>query len=400
MENNEAVRILVVEDDAAQRETVIHLLRRHPEYQVSAAEDAQQALACAEASAPSLVLSDFYMPDMDGVDLCKVMKSRHEMSHMMFILMTASLKVEDKIRGFDGGADDFVTKPIHPGELLSRVRASLRIKGMRDRLEDDRKALAELNKMLTQSYSGVLTLLVQLMGLRIPNSTVRAERAERMARWIGERLGLDEMALHDLEVAARLHEIGKVGFHDDVLTKDPGTLTDEERKTSENFSTYGERLIADIPKLRNVGILIRHQLENYDGSGYPDKLRNQQIPTGSCILRLVNVIEQCGGGSERDAQSLLESICRVRGTVLDPLVVQLAEEYVRVIEDPSWLDGKRQVSILELEQGMVLAHDIVTGNGTKLLTKDSILSANAIERIQNHHHFDPVVNCIYVRQSA
>ena len=396
---SESVPVLLVEDDESQRQFITHLLKRDASLNVLTAQDGEAALVVARQTPPAVVLSDFYMTGMSGIDLCREFKSDDVLRESMFILITASNVVEDRVLGLDSGADDFVTKPVHPDELLSRVRASLRIKGMRDELKEDKKSLAELNKSLQEGYSGVLQLLVRLIGMRIPNATARAERAEKMARWIGERVEMEPNELEALGTAAMLHEIGKIGFPDELLKKGPEILTEGERNEIGSFPTFGERIVAGIPKLKTVARLLRHQLENYDGTGYPDKLMNRQIPEGARILRAINLVEQYSARNDNAAELLLNTVLRLRGTVLDPIVVQFTEEYLRVVENPSWLDDKLQVNILDLKPGMVLAHDLTTGGGTKLLPKDTTITLSQIDRILSLQHFDPVINGIYVRKA-
>jgi response regulator RpfG family c-di-GMP phosphodiesterase len=314
----------------------------------------------------------------------------------MFILITASSAVQDRVRGLESGAADFVIKPAHPDELLARVRASLRMKLMRDELKADKQALADLNTSLQESYEGVLRLLVRLMEMRIPNAKMRAERAERICRWIGERLEMSPVELEELGTAARLHEIGKVGISEGLLSRQTENLTQEDRLEIETFPMLGEQLIDGIPRLKKVGQLIRHQLENYDGTGYPDKLMRQQIPLGSQILRVVNLLEYQRSAGETPQEETSSILLHLRGTILTPVIAQLAFEYIHVVEDPSWLEGKRQVTVFDLKAGMVLSHDLTTGSGTKLLPKDSVITAGHIEKILSHHHVDPVINGVYI----
>ena len=396
---SEQTRVLVVDDEESQRLILSEVLSTEPSYDVITAEDGAQALRIAGEKPPAIMISDIYMPGIDGIELCKIVKSDPRLRETMFILLTGSVDIKDKVRGFDSGADDYVTRPVHADELLSRVRASLRIRAMRDEMLEDRKALAELNHILEESYSGVLQLLIHLIGLRIPNASARAERAEQMALWIGAKMELNGSVLQALGTAAKLHEIGKISFPDGLLGKESPELTEDERNEVGSFPSLGHLILGEIPKLKDASMLIRHQLENYDGSGYPDRLMNQQIPLGSRILRVVNLVEALPVAKGFSQQDQIDAVRRAKGTVLDPRIVQLAEEYIQVVEDPSWMEGKRQVNILELQGGMVLAHDLVTGTGTKLLPKDCTIGLTHIEKILAHHHFDPIVNSIYVYSS-
>jgi putative two-component system response regulator len=387
---------MVVEDDEAQRTAVAAVLQMERSFDVATAEDGEEALKLMRQQPPAVVVSDIYMPRLDGVELCRLVKSDMRLQEVMFILLTSSGDLADKVRGFENGADDYVTKPVHADELIARVRSSIRIKAMRDELKEDQKALAELNRTLEESYAGVLHLLVQLLGLRIPNATSRAERSEAMATWIGERLGMEGAALHVLATAAKLHEIGKISLPERLLKKEPGEWNEEERREARSFATFGYLMLSSFPKLKDVGLLIRHQLENFDGTGYPDKLLHQQIPLGSRVLRVINFVYLYPVTKARSRDQQVDSLRKARGTNLDPRIVQLAEEYLQVVEDRTWLEGKRQVGVFELQAGMILAHDLTTGGGMKLLSRDATVTLGQIERILSHHQVDPIVNSVYI----
>lgn len=151
---------------------------------------------------------------------------------------------------------------------------------------------------------------------------------------------------------------------------------------------------------QDVATLIRHQNENHDGTGYPDRLTESRIPIGSRILRAINeagnLMEIHRGRPELVSERLMDSI----GTRLDPKIGLLVEEYLRVVADPSWNEGKRRVALEELQEGMVIAGDLITGRGTMLLSKDSALTHSQIERLSSLSHFDPIIQEIYVYDSA
>ncbi|HXG00238.1 MAG TPA: HD domain-containing phosphohydrolase, partial [Bacteroidota bacterium] len=192
------------------------------------------------------------------------------------------------------------------------------------------------------------------------------------------------------------HEIGKVNLPDDLLKKPFAQLNEHERNAMSHFPVMGQLTLNGIPRLRPVGKFIRHQMENFDGTGYPDHLMKDQIPLESRILRAINVVEVESTRQELTVEQLTATLARLRGTVLDPHVVQLIIEYLEVIENPSWREGKRQVSVYDLKVGMVIAHDLTTGSGTKLLSEKSKISVSILERILAHHQYDPILNNIYV----
>ncbi len=121
----------------------------------------------------------------------------------------------------------------------------------------------------------------------------------------------------------------------------------------------------------------------------------EEIPVGARVLRAINFIEH-NSDKFQTKDSLLNALKKVRGSILDPVITQLVEEFFLVVEEKDWLIGKRAVGVNDLIPGMKLAADLSTGSGTKLLTKDTVMSLHHIERIISHHQFDPIVASIYI----
>lgn len=139
-------RLLVVDDDPAIRALVSSAMKKAG-YEVTTANDGQAALAAAKTSVPDLILSDWMMPLLDGVGLCKAVKSDPDLSGIFFILLTAKTTTQDKVLGLETGADDYLTKPFQGQELVAKVRASLRIKRLQDALADRNRQLQDLNAL-------------------------------------------------------------------------------------------------------------------------------------------------------------------------------------------------------------------------------------------------------------
>ncbi|HTY09886.1 MAG TPA: HD domain-containing phosphohydrolase [Bacteroidota bacterium] len=396
MELSEKVRVLLVEDDPIQLKIASHLLGKKGLYDVITAGDAAEAFAAAKERKPALVISDFYLPGGDGLSLCQKIKGDQQLRSTMFMLLTAQSDLDQKIKALETGADDFISKPYNESEFLSRVQVLLRIKKLQDELQQDRDQLQEANKTLQGHFAGIVDLLAKFITLRVPNASLNAEKGARMARWMGERLHLEERDLHELELAARLHEIGKITIPDPLFKRHPDQLTDEEWRRFLEFPLLGETLLHGIPEMEEIAKLVRHQLENYDGSGFPDKLMGNEIHLSCRILRAVNYLEHATRADVTSAENQFDHLSKAKGTSLDPHIAQLLREYLQVTREPSWLEGKEEISILDLREGMVIASDICTGNGTKLLPRETKITRPFIERILAQHHFDPIINNIYV----
>ncbi len=388
--------ILLVDDEPSALELLGAALDREDAYHVVLAATVDEAQRMAELHTPSLAIIDVNLAGENGLDFCLWMRRHAILRDALIMMLTGASLTEQKLRGFEAGADEYITKPFNPPELLSKVRALMRIKGMQDELKNDREELARLNDALGSTLDAVTALLVNLINLRVPNAAARSIAAAAFARWIGERLELSPEAQRTLDLAAKLHEIGKVIMTDDVLGKSRSAWTEDDRITLSQFPLFGQMIVGNVPQLGEVGRVLRHQMENYDGTGHPDHRMREEIPLSSRILRIINAVQEERAEGRETLAEVLECLRRGRGTFFDPHLLVVSEEYLNVIERPSWAEGKRQVSVAQLEEGMVIAADLQTSSGIKLLPADSRLTRGMIERIQARHQVDPIINWVYV----
>jgi len=389
------VKILVVDDEKEFLISLEEVLTEELGAQILTAENAADAMEIAEEEYPTLIICDYYMPGEDGFSFCKKIKSHKELGYIPFIILTSASELNNLVRGLDTGADDYITKPFQVEELLSRVRAHIRVGQLKQELKKDKLELERLNKELEEGLFGAIDLLTQLIGLRVPNATARARRAAALAEWMGSRLNLDDEKFQYTSIAARLHEIGKIQMNDELLKKEPHTFDETDKKKIGQFPVFGNLIVSTIPQLRKVALYLRYQMENYDGTGYPDRLLREEIPLPARILRGINVVEELAARPEITTEQMVSAIQKMRSTVLDPRISQMLVEYLQRVQSDHWQDNKQEVGLFELQEGMIIAEDICTGSGVKLLNKDTKITIPIIERLLSHNNVDPILNTIY-----
>jgi hypothetical protein len=142
--------------------------------------------------------------------------------------------------------------------------------------------------------------------------------------------------------------------------------------------------------------MLRHQMENYDGTGNPDRLMKTEIPLTARILRVVNLLEELAMEGVTAPADVAERLRSAAGTLVEPRLAQLAAEYLLVVCTAGWMQGKVLVGVQDLAEGMVLAADIYAVSGMKLMSRDSRLTRSQVEYLRAHQHTDPVVHGIYV----
>jgi putative two-component system response regulator len=267
-------RILIVDDESAARAALDLLLRREG-FEVRTASDGAAALAECAAFRPDLILLDILMPGIDGFEVCRRIKATPETRLTPVVLITGLSETEDRIKGINAGADDFLSKPIDFNELLARTRSLLRLKQYTDELEN---------------AEAVLFTLAHAIEARDPYTRGHCERLAEMSARLGKQLGIAEDGIKALRRAGIVHDIGKVAVPDSILLK-PGPLTPKETIVMRKHSVVGERICAPLKTFHLVLPIIRHHHEKYDGSGYPDALRGDEIPLAARILQLADVYD-------------------------------------------------------------------------------------------------------------
>jgi putative two-component system response regulator len=191
------------------------------------------------------------------------------------VLVTALSATEDRIRGLEAGADDFLIKPVDRSELLARVRSLLSLKAFTDELEQAEAVLFSL----AQSIEG-----------KDPYTEGHCQRLSDYSAYLGERMGLPLEQITALRRAGVVHDIGKIAVPDAILLK-PAKLTIEEFKVMQQHPLVGERICGPLKSFRLVLPIIRHHHEKLNGSGYPDGLKGDQIPLTARVLQVVDVFD-------------------------------------------------------------------------------------------------------------
>ena len=267
-------RILVVDDHADNAQLMAHLLRSRG-YHVEVANSAEEAQPLLRAHAPDLILLDIIMPGRSGYELCLDLKSDPVTRLIPIVMITGLTDREDKIRGIEAGADDFLNKPLFPEELFARVKSLLKLKEFTDELE---------------SAEDVLCTLGLSVEARDPYTEGHCERLAHFAQALGEHLGLSDESVVALRRGGFLHDLGKITVPDEILKKG-SDLTATEWEVMKQHPITGETICRPLKSLREVLPIIRNHHEHWNGSGYPDGLRGEQIPLLARILQTVDVYD-------------------------------------------------------------------------------------------------------------
>ena len=265
--------ILIADDDDPSARYLMRLLA-HDGYRVSIVTTAPAALAACAISAPDLIVIDL-VAHGDGFTVCRSLKEHPATRLIPVVIVTTPSDRADKLQAIECGADDFLTKPFDAVELRARIKSLVRLKRYTDELE---------------SAESVILGLGATIEARDPCTQGHCERLAYLARTLGQRIKLDTAELGALERGGYLHDIGKIAVPDSVLLKD-GRLDAAESRVMREHPIVGDALCAGLRSLRSVRPIVRHHHERLDGTGYPDGLKEGEVPLLAQIVGLVDVFD-------------------------------------------------------------------------------------------------------------
>ena len=305
-QDRESAKVLVVDDLEANRCILEEIIRNMGCCPVSA-RSGEEALRLMGQERPHLILSDISMPGMDGYELCRILKADSNTKSIPVIFISAFDNPKDIVEGLSLGGADYITKPFIPEVVQARVGVHLRLYEAGRELEAmNRRLQVSLNEQLRQLEQEKKDVLYALAGIAAKNSSYKREHIERLNRNCGilaqamqlSPLFGDKISdtyIDTIELAAPLCDIGNIGIPLELLRK-RAPLTEEEMAIVQTHTTIGAKLLGDLHVgndyndfLRIAVDIAHYHHENWDGSGYPEGLKREEIPLAAQIVSIIEV---------------------------------------------------------------------------------------------------------------
>ncbi len=415
--------ILIIDDEEGILSALKRLLRRE-DYNVITTTSPDRGLEILRNEPVSLIISDQRMPEMDGTEFL------HQASMLqpdaLRIMLTGYADVNAAMAAINQGqVYRFITKPWNDLELKVTIKEAVDFNNLRRenqklydltiqqnaelkelnenlerKVEERTQEIAEKNeelnrlyKELQASYFKTIRVFLDLMEMYDPDLGGHAKRVGVSSRLLAEHCNLQEEELDVIEAAGYLHDVGLIGIPREIIRKRRLDRTLAEEGLFKQHPILGYVLLNAVPKLDQVSVLVRSHHELFNGTGYPDGLKKEEIPFGARIIAIANVYDHILARKNTSIDDVSIHLRKVAGVELDPLIVSKAIEVfleLKEVERP-----EVAIAVEDLRPNMVLARGLKTQSGRLLMPKDAVVKEVYLEKINKFHEIDPI-EWIYV----
>jgi response regulator RpfG family c-di-GMP phosphodiesterase len=414
--------IILCVDDEPSILSALRRLFRAKGFQVRVAESGQAGLDLLASEPVDLVISDMRMPEMDGVVFLEQVRQRWP--DTMRLLLTGYADITSIMGAINRGEIyRYIAKPWDDNDIILIVRGALQQRAMEQeqqrlqalvRVQNDElktlnaslevkvaertaelkqtnSALLGANEQLKNNFITSIKIFTSLIELRNSRLAGHSRRVADLARRLAQKLALGNKPAQEVFVAGLLHNIGKVGFDDDMLNTPVVMLNTRQLQAYRKHPLDAAQLLLPLPELKGAADIIAAQLERFDGAGYPDQLTGPHIPLGARILLVASDYDslQIGTMAQRklDPEQAQAVIVQDSGKRYDPSVVAtlvaLMGESDRLTNTPAELRTETSMRARDLASGMVLARDLITPSGLLMLTAGHVLDDAVIRKIMD-----------------
>ena len=268
--------VIVAGQSAEGLELIATMLRGEP-WQIIGASDGKMVIDLVDSQTADIVLMESHMSGagLDGFEVTRRLRRNGVNRLLPIVLISALDDISNRVAALDAGADDFLTRPLERNEVVARVRSLLRLKSIRDRLEDARQVIFALAR--AAEAKDLFTL-------------EHTERVADSASELARRLKLAPDVVDQVRVGALIHDVGKLAIPDQVLNK-PGPLTKKEFELIQTHPLVGAEIVSALAGQRHLVAIVRNHHERYDGRGYPDGLAGEEIPLAARIVAVCDAYD-------------------------------------------------------------------------------------------------------------
>lgn len=371
------MKIILADDDRVSLE----LLERQIilwGYSVATASNGEQAWHMIQANPVNIVVSDWLMPEMDGLTLCRKIRTTEFKHYTYIILISGQDTRQDIVEGLEAGADDFLTKPINLAEFRARLQIAARVVNLE-------AALNQRYKDIEDSYYQTLQMFTQLMESFDETLGGHCLRVSRLARQLAElHPSVEEEDHTHIEAAGLLHDIGMVGLAPELLSKRRTEMCGDEQQQFQSHPARSELLLSNIDMLQPVAKVVRAHHEQYNGRGFPDNLAGSDIPIAAQLVSAASIYDNLRHRGEVEMADIPNHLQRMRGYQISPELTDLLLDLNMTLLQKEQQRTDTALSLEALKDGMVLAEDVRMKSGAIVMAADTELSNHHIDKLMGY----------------
>ncbi len=383
--------ILVVDDDAS----TLRLLEKSINkwgYSAATAINGRKALDHINDHHVDVIVSDWLMPEMNGLELCEKVRALNLKQYIYIILISAQDTRMDVVRGLKGGVDDYIVKPVNLEELHARIDIGGRVINLEHEL--NQKFLA-----IKRNYYQSIHMFTQLLETYNEQLGGHCRRVGKISLKLAKRH--PDVPPEDypvIEAAGLLHDIGLIGLPATLVTKSITEMTGDEKMLYRTHPERGEMILSEVDLLLPVSRLVRMHHEQINGRGFPDGLTDEQLPPGARVVGAASIYDNLIYRSKISYNDIPEHLQRYRGYQIDSVLVDLLLEINLSLMHTQAGKSDQLIGIERLKDGMVLSRDVRMKTGAFVMAANTSIDASSIQKLKRYYELGNIIDKVYINK--
>lgn len=378
---------------------IIRLL--HNESEIFTSSDTLDALNLITLNKPAIVFCDEMVGSNSVFDLYNHLVENNIRNKVYFIVVNEHDDYAHLVPYIDAGFDDYLIGHERKQIIYNRIRLGVRILSMHLKSEHENTLLHKATIQLEEDLKNIIKISTKFIQARLPASYEMLSNIAQTSVWIAEKFNqLSIQDIKNIEIAAYFCQAGRLFLPDEMLKKPVMSNGRVINPMMNMIPVVSKDIVSSIEKFKEVGDLLYHLYENLDGTGIPSRIQSWQIPLGSRIIRAVLDFEENMYFNNLDARSSIEKLKGRINRIYDGRVINLLEEYIETQGKSSAYGDDIALLLSELKPQMIIAREIKSNSGLKLMNPGVELTEKNIQILINHSSTDPILGYIYVYRES
>ncbi len=387
------MNILIVDDDPV---TLKLLSSRFSSWghTVQATMDGEEALTLVREKPIDIVVSDWLMPGIDGLELCRRIRGMEEAAYIYLIMISTQDSKADILQGLESGVDDYLAKPIDMETLKARIDIGTRIVTLE-------RSLKRKVDIITANHYQTIRMFSQIVEVFDEDLGGHCRRTAKIAVELAHRHpDVVEADIPAIEAAALLHDIGMVGIPKAILNKRRTEMVGDEHKLYQSHPEMGARIIGEIEILKPAALMIRMHHEQYNGKGFPDGVSGDAIPLGAQIVSGASMYDNLINKGKIALEDAVDPLRRYSGYQLSPSIAEQLIEFNLNHQMDHARQTASEISLKDLVSGMVLAANVYMKTGAFVMAADTELNTYAIDKLKQYHGIGAILPTVLIHKGS